>query len=333
MIPEGGEVSVSTAAPETTSDEAAEKWQETPLAYLHLVAKDATVDRVPPLEIELDFFDRDGKVVIPLPSTPVLIEIAADAPARRTASAISITEIVDARELAEHKRLKLDVIATSNGLVPDLEDLLDLKAFGLRVTNIDNREGLHVSELHSGDDGLYAKSERNWTVELDPSPLLQGAQSRVEFQFPQPKNETIAVTYRTYKDMDPVEAAAKITLAEGEAAAAIAEPNYQAWIGGGLVAVVAIGLILTRLLWKQSADATATAPAFVTPREATPFAVATLLHRIRNSRLAHLTASQQAELAGDIQSLEQAAFAPETKSRSESDLQSLAERWVRVAVR
>ena len=333
MIPEGLEMSVAktAAAPEAAGTETEQKWQETPLAYLHLVAKDGTVDRVPPLEIELDFFDRDGKVVIPLPSTPILIEIGSAVPSRRTASSIAITEIVDARELAEHKRLKLDVIATSNGLVPDIEDLLDLKAFGLQVTNVDNREGLHVSELHSGDDGLYAKSERNWTVELDPAPLLQGATSKVEFQFPQPKSETIAVTYRTYKDMDPVEAAAKVTLAEGKEAAAIAQPNYYAWIGGGFAALVIAGLVLTQLLWKKPVTDIA-APAFVTPREATPFAVANLLHRIRNSKQAHLSDTQRAELEREINSLERGSFAPDASARSVSDLRSLADRWVRMAL-
>lgn len=333
MIPEGREVSVAvSAAPETIVPESTGKWQETPLAYLHLVANDATVDRVPPLEIELDFFDRDGKVVIPLPSTPILIEIAAAAPARRAASAIAITQIVDARELAEHKRLKLDVIATANGLVPELEELLDLRGFALKVTNIDNREGLHVSELHSGDDGLYAKSERNWTVELDPAPLLQGASDKVEFQFPQPQSEAIAVTYRTYKDLDPIAAAAKVILAEGQDAAAIAQPNYAAWIGGGIVALLAVGLLLAKLLWKGPDAAAAAAPAFVIPREASPFAVAGLLHRIRSSTAAKLTDSQRAELQREINSLEQANFAPDTKPRSPSELQSLAERWVRTAL-
>jgi hypothetical protein len=334
MIPETIEPSAETktALVTETPATAKQKWQETPLAYLHLVAKDATVDRVPPLEIELDFFDRDGKVVIPLPSTPILVEIAKAAPARRPAATVNVTEIVDARELAEHKRLKLDVIATSNGLVPDLEDLLNLSAMGLKVTNVDNREGLHVSELHSGDDGLYAKSERNWTVELDPAPLLTGAKEKIEFQFPQPKSDGITVAYRTYKDMDPVEAAAKITLMEGKEAAAIAQPNYTAWIGGGIAVLAAIGFTLFQLLWKKPAVVDAAAPAFVTPREASPFAVASLLHRIRNSPAARLTDSQRSELEREINSLEQSSFAPESKPRTESDLQSLAARWVRTAL-
>ncbi|QDU29727.1 hypothetical protein ETAA8_48420 [Anatilimnocola aggregata] len=334
MVPDSAEVSVSapTAADANTPSSDLKDWHETPLAYLHLVAKDATVDRVPPLEIELDFFDRDGKVVIPLPSNPLLIEIASDAPARRVATDIAITEIVDARELAEHKRLKMDVIATSHGLVPDLEELIDLQAYGLKVTNVDNREGLHVSELHSGDDGMYAKSERNWTVELDPSPLLQGATNKVEFKFPQPKNEAIAVTYRTYKDMDPVDAAAQVVLMEGKEAAAIAEPNYAAWIIGGLATLAIVGLAIAKVFWKKTDEADAGPPAFIAPRDATPFSVISLLHRIRTSPIAKLSDAQRAELQREIVTLEQAAFAVETSPRSKSDLQSLADRWINVAL-
>src|SRR4029077_3784473 len=92
-------------------------WQETPLAYVYLVAKDPTVDRVPPLEIELDFFDRDGKVVVPVPANPVLIEISDQAAQRRKVTNVEITEIVDGRELknekVEDQRLKIDVVATA----------------------------------------------------------------------------------------------------------------------------------------------------------------------------------------------------------------------------
>jgi hypothetical protein len=70
----------------------------------------------------------------------------------------------------------------------------------------------------------------------------------------------------------------------------------------------------------------------VVPREASPFAVATLLHRIRNSPAANLNGSQRADLERDINSLEQASFAPETKPRAESDLQALAARWVNIAL-
>jgi hypothetical protein len=169
-------------------------------------------------------------------------------------------------------------------------------------------------------------------VELDPSPLLRGAKERVEFQFPEAKSGDIAVTYRTYKDMDPVEAAAQVTLVEGKDAAAIAEPNYAAWTGGGIASLLAIGFVLVQLFWKRSAVSAAAAPAFTAPREASPFAVASLLHRIHSSPAAKLTDSQRAELQREIDTLERASFAPESQPRSESDLRTLAERWVRTAL-
>ncbi|MDX1947303.1 MAG: hypothetical protein SFU86_18015 [Pirellulaceae bacterium] len=327
MIPDPG--LPDDAETDAAADEA--DWQETPLAYLHLVAKDVTVDRVPPLEIELDFFDRDGKVVIPLPSNPLLVEIAADAPDRRAATEVAITQIVDARELAEHRRLKLDVIATARGLVPDLADLLDLPGLGLAVVNVDDREGLHVSELHSGDDGLYAVSERNWTVELDPTPLLRGTKELVEFRFPEAKSADVALSYRTYQDMDPVAAAAQVTLVEGADAAAIARPLYGLWIAGGLAAVFAISLVAGKLFWKKPQEA-AGPPPFVKPREATPFAVASLLHRIRSSPQARLTAGERDELAREIARLERASFATETSPQPAGELESLADRWISVAL-
>jgi hypothetical protein len=326
--PNGTAGEADDVAMSTETDE--ENWQETPLAYLHLIAYDATVDRIPPMEIELDFFDRDGKVVIPVPSNPLLIEIAADAPTKRAATSIEITEIVDSRELAEHKRLKMDVVATAHGLVPDLEDLIDLDGFALKTVNVDDREGLLVRELYSGDDGLYAKSERNWTVELDPTPLLRGAKEKVEFEFPKPKSDEIAIEYRTYKDMDPVAAASLVTLVEGEDVQAVAQPNYRKWVFGGLTAAVVIGLIVTKLLRKPTVEAVR-APTFVVPRDATPFAVVSLLHRIRTSPEARLSDTQRAELQQEIVTLERAAFAAEAGSQSHGDLVGVADRWVRTA--
>ncbi|MCE9606291.1 MAG: hypothetical protein K8U03_15450 [Planctomycetia bacterium] len=323
---EAGVAAAPDKAVATTS-----KWQETPLAYLHLVAKDATVDRVPPLEIELDFFDRDGKVVIPVPSNPLLIEVSDAAPARRAAAKVAISETVDARELVEHKRLKMDVVASAHGLVPDLEDLIDLPGLGLKVLNVDTREGLNVSEFHSGDDGLYATSERNWTIELDPTPLLRGAGKPVSFEFPKAKSNEFAVVYRTYKDMDPVDAAAQLTLVEGEEAKAIARSNYLAWTIGGIVALLIAGLVALKMLRKKPVGVVAGPPAFVMPREATPFAVVTLLHRIQTSPEARLTEPQRSDLRREIKALEKSSFATDAGSRSAPDLKSLADRWIRTA--
>ena len=318
------------AAPKPAA-EANDKWLETPLAYLHLAPKSATVDRVPPLEIELDFFDRDGKVVIPVPAPPILIDVNDKFAARRAATNIAVTETVDGRELVGAKRLKMDVVATGRGLVPELNDLLEMQSYALKPTNVDERAGLRVTEFHSGDDGLYAVSERNYSVELDPAPILHGANDKVEFQFPKPKSGDFVVTYRTFKDMDPIAAAETVTLVEGKEAAAIAKRNYWGWAIGGIALGALIGFFVVRAMRKKPDTAVAGPPAFTMPREATPFAVVTLLHRIRKSSATTLTEAQRAELEREIVALERAAFANGAAHRSTPDLASVADRWIKTA--
>jgi hypothetical protein len=309
-------------------------WQETPLAYLYLVANDATVDRVPPLEIELDFFDRDGRVVIPVPSNPLLVEIADGAPGPRAATNLALTEIVDAREMKpenKEKLLKLDVIATAHGLVPDLDELLDLKHFSLPVTQIDEREGLLVRELVAGPDGQHAVSERSWTVHLDPAPLLRGAGRKIDFTFPQPKSADVQTAFKTYEDLDPVEAAATVTLVEGEAAAEIARPNYTAWALGTVAGLAAVGLIWVVNVRRHASGATAAPPRFTMPHNVTPFTVIALLQRIQADVDVKLADAERTELRRNVADLERAAFATDVKPVAVDDLQSLATRWIRAA--
>ncbi|MBC7818347.1 MAG: hypothetical protein IAG10_15785 [Planctomycetaceae bacterium] len=303
-------------------------WRETPLAYLLLETKDKTVDRVPALEIELDFFDREGKVVIPVPSNPILIEMNAEAPAQRPATNVSLTQIVDSRELTD-KRLKIDVVATAHGLVPDLDQLLQLSGYSLAVREVADKDKLVVSELHNGPDGLYPISERSWTVDLDPTPLLRGASSRVEFEFPAVKSTDTQVTYRRYQDLDPVEAAAKVTLVEGADVAKVAETDYRLWIGGGL-GLLAIGLLTFLALRRKPSDSSAAPPLFTFPREVTPFSVIALLHRIQSSRAVPLNDDQRHTLKSDIHTLEQGTFARDSTAAPTHDLNALARRWLSI---
>lgn len=301
-------------------------WQETPLAYLLLATKDKTVDRIPALEIELDFFDREGKVVIPVPSNPILIEMNAEAPAQRPATNVSLTQIVDSRELAD-KRLKIDVVATAHGLVPDLDQLLQLSGDQLTVQEVTDKVGLLVSELHNGPDGLYPISERSWTVDLDPTPLLRGASSRVDFEFPAAKSADTQVTYRRYQDLDAVEAAAKVTLLEGAEVAKVAETDYRLWIGGGLGLLV-VGVLTFLALRRKPADSSAAPPLFTFPREVTPFSVIALLHRIQSSHAVPLNDEQRLTLKSDIHSLEQHTFARNSTAAPTHELNVLARRWL-----
>jgi hypothetical protein len=302
-------------------------WQETPLAYLFLAVKDPTVDRVPALEIELDFFDREGKVVIPVPSNPLQIEISPDASLRRPATDIAVTQIVDSRELADG-RLSIDVIAAAHGLVPEIDELLKLADYSPRVLEVTNAEGPHVSRLHNGPEGLYPVSERTWTVQLDPASLLRGAKERIDFTFPQPTSADIAVLHRTYQDMDPVEAAATVTLVEGEAVSQLATTNY--WLWGGAAGLLAAAIVVILKRSTTPAPALAASP-FSLPQEVSPFSIVTLLSRIQSSRDVALSQEQRQSLRRDIAAVERGAFARETESYSSQDLESLGRRWLSIA--
>lgn len=304
-------------------------WQETPLAYLVLATKDKTVDRIPALEIELDFFDREGKVVIPVPSNPIQVELNAETPAQRPAANVALTLIVDSRELTD-KRLKIDVAATAHGLVPELDQLLQLKDYTLSVKEVSDKDSLLVRELHNGPEGLYPLSERSWTVELDPTPLLRGASSKVDFEFPVVKSADTQVTYRRYQDLDSVEAASKVTLVEGAEVSKVAEADYRVWIGGGL-GLLAVGVLTFLALRRKPNDSSAAAPLFTFPREVTPFSVIALLHRIQSSHSVPLSDEQRLSLNSDIHMLEQHTFARESTAAPKHDLDSLARRWLKTA--
>lgn len=317
---------------EAPSGAAKSQWQETPLAYVLLGTVDATVDRVPALEIELDFFDREGKVVIPVPSNPLQIEIKPDAPLARPVKNIEVTQVVDAREL-EDNRLKVDVIASAEGLVPQLEQLLDLENFPLPVVEVAERDPLRIDQLHSGPTGLYPKSERSWTLHLDPQPLLRGATERVEFTFPTALPEDVTMQYRRYEDMDPVEADAKVTLVEGEAEVAkVAKIDYRLWGAGG-AGVLALALLAVMAVRTKNGDTTAPPPLFTLPAEFTPFSVIALLHRIQSSPAVTLSPEQRTQLAADMHALEQQAFARDSHAASSPELEKMARRWLDTGLR
>jgi hypothetical protein len=288
---------------------------------------------VPPLEIELDFFDRDGKVVVPVPANPVLIEISDKAPKARKTANVEVTEIVDGRELKpenEEKHLKIDVVATAAGLVPDLEELIDLKSYNLPVLNVDEREGLLVREFQADHEGLRAKSERSWTVHLDPAPLLRGAGTQIDFEFPKVKSDATKIAYKRYEDLDPIDAAAKVTLVEGEAAVQIARPNYMAWSLGALAGLVALGLIVVTVA-RRKPHVDEKPVLFEMPKAVTPFSTVNLLTRIQTSPHVTLSDEQRRELSREIAVVERAGFASQTTDQNPHELEKLASRWLQVA--
>ena len=209
-------------APPTTIREGGEAgWLEKPLAYIVLVAKDPSVDRVPPVSIDMHFNDQAGPVVLAVASNSPQIDAAHETPIRPI-RALDVVETVDLREIdgetrSGERKVVLEVSAKGEGVVPSLETLLPgfrqaLDGFEVAATGIEERpfvvveaEGI-ASQMRMNmygrqpDDKEYIKpdasgvyrlaTERTWTITYTPT----GAGIGDSFRFPQLSAEVIAAS-------------------------------------------------------------------------------------------------------------------------------------------
>ena len=142
-------------------------WRYTPLAFVLLRAKDASADRVPPVRMDLNFRDASGQVVLPVESPVVAIDARTPPPAADAALAgVSVTETLDESLLATEGKLTLDVRASADGLLPELDQLVDL--VGLVPWTVASTDGgeLTVGGLDLESQRVRPKSERTWLLTL-----------------------------------------------------------------------------------------------------------------------------------------------------------------------
>ena len=315
-------------------------WEETVLAYLLVRPKDTSVDKVPPVELELKFVDLTGPVTIPAQSAETVIKVAAIA-APRPAQKVEVTQTLDTRQFSINGALALEIKATATGLVPELNELLDLaalaKTVGIRQTNV--YEGLQVKEINTWGDRVAPRTERLWTLSLNGD-VIRAAEGPVDFQFLLPKTAAVTAVYQTYKDMD-LTTLPQPTVRLGRTVAAAAggvvlkQPgNPYLWPGiGAAIALVVGGLIY--LLVRRGADdgekPLRARDVFKMPADVDGFAVVALLRRLHTSPLVTLREPQREELQQDLQRVQQTCFGSNGSKMTEADLRGVAEKWLRAA--
>jgi hypothetical protein len=294
------------------------EWRETPLAYILLKAKDAAADRIPPMQLDLDFLDKRGKVVLPVESPIVFIDARSEKPPLRALADLAITQILDDRDRKSGK-LTLEVKATARGIIPDLEDLLNLNLPGFMIEKPTDH-GLAVTKLDTEADAIAPVCERNWLLNLLP---ISGADAPKMFAFPKPKLPADEVAYKHYVDADLV--AVKETLAL--AGLPLEPKNSWGWVWAGIVFVVC-GVGLYILLRPSTRAAAEQAAAYALPAHITPFSVLSLLRSMEQDPRLDLHADRRAELATTIHELERRYFGPGADTDGEADLERLARDWV-----
>lgn len=281
-------------------------WRETPLAHLVLSARDASVDRLPPLRLDLDFPDGGGQVILPVASSAVAID-ARSAAAARPWSGGEVVMTLDQRDPA---RLALDIEARGRGLPGALDGILQLAPEAAI-----EEQGLALvgDELSGGV--LFPLGERRWRASWP-------ADTARSFDFPAARDASLKVVRRRWQDGEAVDSPASVELPGPP-------PRWWPWLAG---AAVALGLGLLAWRWSRRRRPAAAAGGWMVPEPCTPFSLAALLARIDAE--ARLDEAQRTALRSERQGLEQACFAPSASGPPDATaLSGLARRWVDVANR
>ena len=292
-------------------------WRVTPYAYLLLKARGPKVDKLAPLRLDLDFMDTSGYVILPVESPPLPLDASAEAPPTRPFTHVEITQTLDERQ-AQDGKLIVEVKATAHGLVPEIDQLLDLKTEGFQLVDAED-QGLSVSRFDPDSPENVVDSERTWLVKY------QGAADQAErassFSFPTPKVDGATLVHQRYVDAD---------LAKVEPVVAL-ESRYgdagRVWLwkllGGLVAALAALGALAAYL---RSRPRQVKEAKFALPDPITPFSVLGLLRDIQRHN--GLPAPQLNELGRSISQLERHYFSDQN-GEADPDLAQIASTWIR----
>ncbi|MFO0807167.1 MAG: hypothetical protein U0746_00930 [Gemmataceae bacterium] len=320
VLKEQFEILSCTFQPEGVHSQATKEygWRVTPYCYMLLKAKGPQVDKIAPMRIDLDFLDTSGYVVLPVESAAVPIDCKSATPPVRPAKKITVTQTLDERQ-AKDGKLILEVKASARGLVPDLENLIDLKPAGFEVAKSED-QGVSVAKYDQETEETSALTERIWLVTFQAQKNLK--ELPATFVFGKPRVQNVDITYQRYADAD------LIPVKEPEISL---EARYgevkSAWkwylSGAGLIGLGLIGAIVALLRKPKAIEKSA----FQVPEHVTPFSVIGLLESIEQRN--GLSADRTTQLRDDIHRIERHYFADEPGDAP--DLKGVAEHWVSIA--
>jgi hypothetical protein len=274
---------------------------------------------IPPLKLDFDFLDTSGFAVLPVGSAPIPIDAKPEKPAPRVVTEVKLTQTLDERESKDGK-LKLEINVSAHGLVPELDDLVDLKVGDdFEIVSTDD-QGLSLSKLDAEAESNSVVSERSWLIEMKRREGL--AEAPKSFTFPKPKAEIKELVYQRYDDADLASAEPTISLVEEYGG----KETPWLWIAviGGALLVFLVGAVV---LWPKKAEVAAIGGRYQLPEDLTPFVVITLLRRIREEN--NLKADTLGQLNDSIEKLERHYF--DRESSEEPDLRQIAEGWIKKA--
>jgi len=276
-------------------------WVETPLVYAVLRAKNAAVDRIPSIQIDMDFIDQPGQVVLPVMSQLQPLDAKDDGVAPRPCAELALTLTMDEREWHDGK-VVVEIQARGQGIIPALAEMFECQRDGFDLETVDSN--LSVSQFVSDGSHKSPQADRNWQLTYRRKKDLRGD---VTFRFPtlKPDIQPTSVEYKHYQDADLM-----VVDAKQAAAGVILSNNVSNGLRNatllGLLAAAVLGLIV--YLRRKVAKAHAPAEVLALPAQLTPFTAVAFLRRIQQHHSARLATSQRNALRSQIADLEAGYF-------------------------
>jgi len=290
-------------------------WRVTPYAYVLLKPLGSQVDRIAPLKLDLDFLDTSGYVVIPIESPAVVVDASSDKGTQRPIADLKITQTLDERQ-ADEGKLIVEITATGRGLIPDLDEIVDLKRENFELVSVDD-QGVLPSAFDKESDEIQIVSDRGWTVEYK---AIEGNGDLESFSFGETLLADVSNKFQRYDDADLVEVQQTVSLEKNYASFSW---KFLYWliplIVFGLVGIVAGVFFMKRVEHSHTTR-------FRVPEDINPFTVLTLLNDIKERN--GINTEQATELQNSINRVEEYYFGETENGHQAEDLEQLAETWV-----
>ncbi len=333
-------------------------WQEKPMAYMVLRAKDPSVDRLPQVSMDMHFDDNLGPVTLPIVSNAPPIDAAATtkqvAQTGRPLKKLEVTQTLDLRGMRSDKQkqtILLEVHARADGTVPELDTLLPgyksaLTGYEVKDTGVEARPVAVLQEdgdwnqsffayrnaakneekeyATADEQGFYRmKTERTWLITYTPTGGAVGDAFTLPALGAGIGQGEVKLISRRFSDMDIVDVTT--------ATVAVNPPFWNLrTIIVGVIALLLAALGAAALLFRKN-PVVADVDSFHLPGRYTPLSVITTLRRLQAQPAIASDAAQHASIGSDIASLERQYFGPAASDSPGPDLRAVLERWARHA--
>ncbi len=273
------------------------------------------------LQLDMDFSDTSGQVVLPVRSQLESIDAREADSAPRPCPGLALTLTMDEREWVRDGRVVVEVSAKGRGVIPAHGQLFDFAQAGFDCEVTDN--GVSVAEFSADGKVAQAQADRNWQFTYQRRKDLRGD---AVLKFPVLKSGIFAasVEYQHYQDADLIKLDANQAVA-----GVVLKSTVNRGLRNAFIVFVLGGITLGAWLRlrARSGLTQASANALEMPAQITPFSVVAFLRRLQREASGRLDEPAKQALKGQIEELELAFFRGGQAPSNPPDLAAVAQKW------